>query len=161
MIVISSQKSKGKSNCNDLKVQNIAPAAGYIRGHNFWCKNSILVFSHFQLKSPRSGENFLGGVFLVKRTPPRGDPPPSPGFTHLSRCFNFFSSLKPYDARYYNTIAHIFSGLGRGIRIAHLLEVPKVQADCDFQVPGSLGPTSTMASNSLSRSTVFQDRSKS
>ena len=28
LIVISSQKSKGKSNCNDLKVQNIAPAAG-------------------------------------------------------------------------------------------------------------------------------------
>ena len=30
LIVISLQKSKGKSNCNDLKVQNIAPAAGYI-----------------------------------------------------------------------------------------------------------------------------------
>ena len=89
LIVISSQKSKGKSNCNDLKVQNIAPAAGYIRGHNFWCKNSILVFSHFQLKSPRSGENFWGCF------PCQADPP-SPGFTHLSRCFNFFSSLKPY-----------------------------------------------------------------
>ena len=63
---------------------------------------------------------------------------------------------------YFNTIAHIFSGLGRGIRIAHLLELPKVQADCDFQVPGSLAHTSTMASKSLTRSTVvFQDRSKS
>ncbi len=28
LIVISLQKSKEKPNCNDLKVQNIAPAAG-------------------------------------------------------------------------------------------------------------------------------------
>ena len=70
------------------------------------------------------------------------------------------NSVYPHD---YNTIAHIFSGLGRGIRIAHLLELPKVQADCDFQVPGSLGPTSTMAAKSPTRSSVvvFQDRSKS
>ena len=90
LIVISLQKSKERSNCNDLKVQNIAPAAGYIRGHNFWCKNSILVFSHFQLKSPRSGEIFLGGVFLVKRTPPRGGDPPLSRIYSLKQMFQLF-----------------------------------------------------------------------
>ena len=44
---------------------------------------------------------------------------------------------------HFGTIVHIFSALGRGIRIAHLLKLSKVHPNYDFQVPSpsARGPT--------------------